>query len=86
MVSLKGASSLSGRRHRQVDEVGVFGDDRLGYLGEQSVVVSGVGAHLYECLVETDVSAFSEDAFGLFNQDATVERALQFLGDYLAVS
>jgi hypothetical protein len=49
-------------------------------------VVADVGAHQYECLGDADVSAFSEDAFGLFDQNTAVERTLQLFGDYLAVS
>jgi hypothetical protein len=39
-------------------------------------VVAGVAAHQRECVGDADVLAFGEDAFGLFDQDAAVERAL----------
>src|SRR5581483_6329416 len=79
-------SLWSGWWYRRVGEVGGVVDDRSCYLGEQSVVVAGVGAHQRECLGEADVLAFGEDAFGLFDQHAAIEGDLELFGDHLAVS
>jgi hypothetical protein len=50
------------------------------------VVAAGVGAEQVERLVDGDAQALREAALGLFDDDATVQRPLQLLGEDLATA
>jgi hypothetical protein len=56
-------------------------DDLVGGLAQQAVVSAGVATQQFEGGIDADVIAFRDDAFGLFDHDARLERYIELGSD-----
>jgi hypothetical protein len=80
-----------GGRRRSLVGGGEFGntlgvdDNGVGNIAEARVSASAVFPHHFEGLVGGGGVDLSQDALGLFDDYASVESALELLGEYLAV-
>jgi hypothetical protein len=60
-------------------------DDLVGQDGQAHLVAAGVATQDRERLVDGDAASLSEHALGLFDDEPTVERPLQLLGECLGL-
>src|SRR5687768_5387929 len=79
-------SDAVGLRTAQIGQVGGVGDDGVREVADAAVTTSGVVPDEGERVVDADPASLRDDPFGLLDDDAAVERALELFGEYLAAA